>query len=218
LKNEAKDADMTYPSDTPPFLASDHLSRRTHDILTARLEEDASAVPRTLSTTAFTVLDRLVSVLLPQEDILGQQPLNLALRVDMALSGPRDGWRFAELPPDIQAWEQALLTLSDLSISQFDRPFSQLEDNAVEIFLDGMGEGKVGLDAPRRLTPPQMQKWALDLRADVIECFLADPRIQNRLGMSANLNGGDERFQGFETVQANEREDFEPVTKISSAA
>ena len=209
---------MTYPSDTPPFLASDHLSRRTHDILTARLEEDASAVPRTLSTTAFTVLERLVSVLLPQEDILGQQPLNLALRVDMALSGPRDGWRFAELPSDIQAWEQALLTLSDLSISQFDRPFSQLEDNAVEIFLDGMGEGKVGLDAPRRLTPPQMQKWTLDLRADVIECFLADPRVQDRLGMSANLNGGDERFQGFETVQANEREDFEPVTKISSAA
>ncbi|KXV35136.1 hypothetical protein AD940_03955 [Gluconobacter thailandicus] len=218
MKNEAKDADMTHPSDTPLFLASDHLSRRTHDILKERLEEDSSALPRTLSPTAFAVLERLVTVLLPQEEILGQQTLNLALRVDMALSGPRDGWRFAELPSDIQAWEQALLTLNDLSISQFERPFPQLEDSAVKTFLDGMGEGKVGLHTPDRLQPPQMQKWSLDLRADVIECFLADPRVQDRLGMSANLNGGDERFQGFETVQANEREDFEPITKICSAA
>ncbi|KXV22651.1 hypothetical protein AD935_03075 [Gluconobacter japonicus] len=218
MKNEAKDADMTNSSDFPPFLASDHLSRRTHDILKERLEEDSSGTPRTLSSTAFSVLDRIVTVLLPQEEILGQQTLNLALRVDRALSGPRDGWRFAELPSDSQAWEQALLTLNDLSTSQFECPFSLLEDSTVAAFLDAMGERNVGLDTPSRLNPSQMQKWALDLRADVIECFLADPRVQDRLGMSANLNGGDERFQGFETVQANEREDFEPATKISSAA
>lgn len=209
---------MTNSSDFPPFLASDHLSHRTHDILKERLEEDSSGTPRTLSLTAFAVLERLVTVLLPQEEVLGQQTLNLALRVDLALSGPRDGWRFAELPPDSQAWEQALLTLNDLSTSQFERPFSLLEDSAVAAFLDAMGEGDVGLDTPNRLNPSQMQKWTLDLRADVIECFLADPRVQDRLGMSANLNGGDEKFQGFETVQANKREDFEPATKISSAA
>lgn len=209
---------MPHPSDSPQFLASDHLSRRTRDILMDRMDEDSIPWPQTLSPTAFGVLERIIPVLLPQEEVLGEHRLNLACRVDLALKGPRDGWRFAELPSDGEAWEQALLTLNDLSIARHDCPFHQLEARFVGTFLDEMGEGRIGLEAPNRLTPPKMQKWSFDLRADVIESFLADPRVQNALGISANLNGGDSRFQGFETVQANQREAFEPVSCFSSQA
>ena len=208
---------MPLPSDYPEFLASDHLSGRTRDILVTRLEDDLLQAPRVLSPRAFAVLEALLPVLLPQEDILGNSPLNLAVRIDTALAGPRDGWRFAELPPDVTAWEQALLTLDDLAQAQHSMPFPALNASEIGETLDELAEGRHGINAANRLTPEQMQKWSFDLRADAIECFLADARVQDALGISANLNGGDGVFQGFQTVDANERESFEPSPKIPSA-
>ncbi|EHH67737.1 gluconate 2-dehydrogenase subunit 3 family protein [Gluconobacter morbifer] len=201
---------MTTPPESPAFLTSDHISHRTRNILLSRMEQETLSRPEVLSLSAFAVLDALIPVLLPQDSVLPGHPLNLAVRIDRALAGPRDGWRFAELPPDAQAWEAALLTLDDVSVRRHGMRVLHLAADLRGELLDDLLAGTIGLQAKGRLTPAQMQRWSGDLRADVVECFLSDPTVQAALGISANLTGGDDIIQGFHSVSPDSREDFEP--------
>lgn len=201
---------MSPPPDRPEILDSDHLSARTREILTSRLSVSAPQ-PRTLSLQAYAVLDALLPVLLPLDEILPPGiEINMTARIDAALSGPRDGWRFADLPPDAEAWEAALLTLDDVTFAQHGLRFIHLAQNLRGTLLDALMAGQIGLDREGRLTAPQMKRWAGDLRGEVVDCVMSDPRIQQALGISSSLTGGDTVFQGFTNVGPDSREDFEP--------
>ncbi|MCP1273944.1 gluconate 2-dehydrogenase subunit 3 family protein [Gluconobacter albidus] len=201
---------MSHPPDRPEILDSDHLSARTREILTSRLSIPGTQ-PRTLSLQAYAVLDALLPILLPLDEIL---PLgtdtNMTARIDAALSGPRDGWRFADLPPDAEAWESALLTLDDVAADQHGLRFIHLAPGLRGPLLDAVMDGQIGLDREGRLTASQMKRWSGDLRGEVVDCVMSDPRIQQALGISSSLTGGDTVFQGFTNVGPDSREDFEP--------
>lgn len=201
---------MSPPPDRPETLDSDHLSARTRAILTSRLSAPETQ-PRTLSLQAYAVLDALLPVLLPLDEILPPgTDINMTARIDAALSGPRDGWRFANLPPDAEAWEAALLTLDDVAAEQHGIRFIHLAPDLRGALLDAMMTGQLGLDRDGRLSIPQMARWAGDLRGEVVDCVMSDPRVQQALGISSSLTGGDTVFQGFTEVGPDSREDFEP--------
>lgn len=201
---------MSPPPDRPEILDSDHLSARTREILTSRLSV-SEAQPRTLSLQAYAVLDALLPVLLPLDEILPPgTDINMTARIDTALSGPRDGWRFADLPPDAEAWEAALLTLDDVTFEQHGLRFIHLAPDLRGTLLDALMDGQIGLERDGRLTAPQMKRWAEDLRGEVVDCVMSDPRIQQALGISSSLTGGDTVFQGFTNVGPDSHEDFEP--------
>ncbi|MFT8989917.1 MAG: gluconate 2-dehydrogenase subunit 3 family protein [Gluconobacter albidus] len=201
---------MSHPPDRPEILDSDHLSARTREILTSRLSIPGTQ-PRTLSLQAYAVLDALLPILLPLDEIL---PLgtdtNMTARIDAALSGPRDGWRFADLPPDAEAWESALRTLDDVAADQHGLRFIHLAPDLRGTLLDAVMDGQIGLDREDRLTASQMKRWSGDLRGEVVDCVMSDPRIQQALGISSSLTGGDTVFQGFTNVGPDSRENFEP--------
>ncbi|MBS1103246.1 gluconate 2-dehydrogenase subunit 3 family protein, partial [Gluconobacter sp. Dm-62] len=136
--------------------------------------------------------------------------INMTARIDTALSGPRDGWRFADLPPDAEAWEAALLTLDDVTFEQHGLRFIHLAPDLRGTLLDALMDGQIGLERDGRLTAPQMKRWAEDLRGEVVDCVMSDPRIQQALGISSSLTGGDTVFQGFTNVGPDSHEDFEP--------
>ncbi|MBF0849868.1 gluconate 2-dehydrogenase subunit 3 family protein [Gluconobacter sp. R75690] len=201
---------MSPPPDRPEILDSDHLSARTREILKSRLSAPETQ-PRTLSLQAYAVLDALLPVLLPIDEILPSgTDINVTARIDAALSGPRDGWRFADLPPDAQAWEAALLTLDDVTFEQNGLRFIHLAPDLRGTLLDALMAGQIGLEREDRLTAPQMKRWAGDLRGEVVDCVMSDPRMQQALGISSSLTGGDTVFQGFTEVGPDSREDFEP--------
>ncbi|MEN3167506.1 gluconate 2-dehydrogenase subunit 3 family protein [Gluconobacter sp. OJB] len=201
---------MSHPPDRPEILDSDHLSARTREILTSRLSVSTTQ-PRTLSLRAYAVLDALLPILLPLDEILPASPdIAMTARIDAALSGPRDGWRFADLPPDAEAWESALLTLDDAATEQHGLAFIHLAPDLRGTLLDAVMDGQIGLDRAGRLTASQMKRWSGDLRGEVVDCIMSDPRIQQALGISSSLTGGDTVFQGFTNVGPDSRENFEP--------
>jgi len=201
---------MSRPPDRPEILDSDHLSARTREILTSRLLIP-TVQPHTLSLQAYAVLDALLPVLIPLDEILPPgTDIAMTARIDTALSGPRDGWRFADLPPDAEAWESALLTLDDVAAEQHGLAFTHLAPDLRGTLLDGVMEGQIGLEREGRLTASQMKRWSGDLRGEVVDCIMSDPRIQQTLGISSSLTGGDTVFQGFTKVGSDSREPFEP--------
>ncbi|QDH16910.1 gluconate 2-dehydrogenase subunit 3 family protein [Swingsia samuiensis] len=200
---------------SPPFMESNHISTRTRKILETRSLTPEPLHSRNLSSLAFSVLSSIIPALLPQENILKNDLVELAAQIDQALSGSRDGWRFAELPSDIEAWEQALLTLEDISLSNYKKNTASLSINEIHSLFDKLYAGTIGVVAPHRFNAQQMQKWYSDFRAETLECFLSHAHVQDALGISSSLTGGDDVFQGFVSVTPNTREAFEPVSPQS---
>lgn len=197
------------------LLESDRVSARTRDAMAERARADApDARPEHLSPKALEVLRAVVNRVLPQESVLGEARIDLALRIDRRFGTQGDGWRFAILPPDPQAYEQALTSLDLVARARFSRAYAALDSAAQDAILhavdDGICEGGT-LDAA------QMKAWFGDLRADCVQLFISHPAVQGELGIDAVMNGGDAVFQGFSRMGAGVREDWEPLRKGDSA-
>ncbi|MBR0560184.1 gluconate 2-dehydrogenase subunit 3 family protein [Neokomagataea anthophila] len=203
---------MTTHAAPPKILQSDRISSRTRSILQARRTAPQTPIARTLSPAAYDTLTALVPALLPQDELLSPtEVIDLPHAIDRALTGPRDGWRFAELPSDACAWEYALLTIAEHTHNKFGVSPHALSLDQLGLLLDSITDGQIGSEAPQRLTAFQMQRWSSDFRADVIEAFLAHPHAQQALGISAYLNGDDDTLTGFHNVTPDTAEAFEPI-------
>lgn len=198
---------MSYPS--PPFLQSDHVSSRTRSALLKRMEQEQGERTH-LSPEAFRLLDIVCDDILPQQSLLGDVRLSLAVMIDQSLAGAGDGWRFAELPADLQAWEDGLASLNQYSQALFSQNYASLNADQRGVILDKAFEGTLPEHDQAALSPAQMALWSGDLRHNVVALFLAHPVTQDRLGISANMTGGDHIIQGFKDNSLLEREEFEP--------
>jgi|GEM_PF-897515 len=197
------------PEVDPAFralLASDHVSGRTRGILERRGAADAAFYqPRALTAGAFAILRAAVARVLPQEEVL-EVPIDLAARIDTRLATRGDGWRFAELPPDAEAFEAALRTLDRAAVAMKGAPFVVLDGAAQDDLFRAIGDGSIRGEG---LSAKQMGLWFTDLRADCVQAFLVHPAVMGRLGIESVANGGDGVFQGFGRVGPDEREDWE---------
>lgn len=201
-------------SELKEFLGSSHLSKRTRGILRDRLSPQRGSPSGPLSPSALSLLESLAEDILPQAPLLGDARLDLAEAVNQALRGPGDGWRYAALPPDPQAWADGLATfaLHVKHLSNGGESWAALPEDQRGALLDAAFDGTLPDLPDQRLTPAQMALWSRDLRAVLLDQFLSHPLVQDQLGMSATLTGGDEIFQGFDRVGPNSREAFEPKT------
>lgn len=184
-------------------LASDRASARTRATLLARLDDPVEDDPSALSERQLAVLHALVERVLPDTG------LDLARRMDVGLaSGPGDGWRFAELPPDPEAWALGLDTLDTVA-----HGFPELSPDRQDVWLDRMAAGKVGVDgAVGRLSATQMRLWFEDVRAETARTWMAHPAAMARIGYDGVLTGGDgDRIQGFTRTRADDPEPWEPA-------
>lgn len=190
------------------LLKSDRISARTRDVLEARAAfKDHPYRPRHLSDRAFTILKALTAVVLPQQPILGRKALNLAARIDARLGGPGDGWRFAHLPPDRQAYELALCGLDDVCQKKLGVLLQDADIETIQVLLN---EVEAAAIATEDLTEDHLRQWFSDLCADCVQIFISHPSVQAQLGLDAVFNGGDGPFQGFEVMGAEGSASWEP--------
>jgi len=203
---------MTSSTNSPDFLQSDHVSGRTRAILTSRLA--VLRGPEHLSERAFSILRVVCDDLLPHHTIPGTEQVDLAALVDWALGSRRDGWRYADLPSDREAYEAGLLTLDDLAADRSQQGYAGLAPEERGHVLDSVTEDGMGLEREGRLTAAQMTLWMADLRADVVTAYLSHPSVQQALGISAVMTGGDGVFQGFSQVGPDQKEPFEPAGMV----
>lgn len=197
------------PRSLPAFLQSDHISSRTRSILLDRMKQEQGH-RKNLSQEAFDLLQIVCDDILPQEPLLGDVRLNLAVMIDHALAGAGDGWRFAELPTDLKAWEAGLASLNCYASALFSQTYADLNAGQRGTVLDKAFDGSLPHHLSAPLSPAQMTLWSGDLRNTIVATFLAHPVAQEKLGISSNMTGGDTRIQGFSSDSLTRKETFEP--------
>ncbi|GAB6855768.1 gluconate 2-dehydrogenase subunit 3 family protein [Asaia astilbis] len=202
------------PAIEPDYLAlldSDRISGRTRQVMEERAQtSDADYKPRHLSPTAYEVLIALATRVLPQSSVLPEATINLAARIDARLGTPGDGWRFATLPPDREAYELALTGIDKQAQHRDGSAFKDLSPEQQDALIHVMADGELATDS---LDATQMQSWFGDLRADCVQIFISHPAVQAQLGIDAVFNGGDGVFQGFVKMGEGVSEDWEPAGK-----
>ena len=212
--------DPAGPGLDPGYLAlieSDRVSARTREILLERgRPDDPSGRPAALAAEAFAVLRAVIDRVVPQTD---ERRIAIAARIDtMLASGEGDGWRFALLPPDPEAYRIALRTLQKAAQDAHGCDFEALDGRRQDGLLEQAAEGRLAVfradpDEPS-FSAQQMKLWFEDLRGDAVKIFVAHPATLARMGYSGIANGGDgERKQGFVRLAAGEREAWEPEAR-----
>ena len=190
------------PADYARLIASDRVSARTRATLAERAIPDAPGYhPKVLSMQQLGTLRALVDRVIPQHAI------DLAARIDTQLAaGEGDGWRFAGLPGDADAYRAGLDTLDALA----NGAFARLEGEDRDALLHTVEAADWTAATP--LTPEQMILWFEDVRADAVRLWLAHPATMARVGYDGFATGGDGiRKQGYALTAADQREGWEPA-------
>ncbi len=185
------------------ILGSDRVSRRTRTAMLERtrpVSDDGSG----WSDAQRAMAKGLVALILPEN----VDPSDLARRVEAAIiKGAGDGWRFADLPRDPEAWRLGFATLDELSggFVSLDRP-----DQAT--WLERIDAGETDAQGEGFLSPEQMALWFQDVRAEVVRQWAALPSTMAAIGYDGFAVGGDgPRNQGYHRTGANDVEAWQTV-------
>ncbi len=181
------------------------MTARTRAALERRgAADDPAYRPQAMPAPSLAVLRAVAARVLPQR---GTQ-IDLAARIDAMLhQGGGDGWRFAALPPDAEAYRAALRTLDGAALAAHGRGFAALDGAAQDGLLRAVAAGSPGSAA----TPPAaadgldgaaMERWFEDLRADAVRLFMAHPATLALLRCEAPATGGDAELTGFAPYRA----------------
>ena len=198
------------------LIDSDRVSARTRALLLDRARpDDPGYVPRCMSVEQLAVLRAAIDRVLPQP---AAARIDLAARIDRLLaSGTGDGWRFALLPPDAEAYRAGLSTLDRQAQAAHGRHFVALDPDEQDALLERAAAGTLGAEPEPEakaglLDASQMRLWFEDLRAESVKAYVAHPATLARMGYGGIAYGGDgPRKSGFSRIGAGEREAWEPV-------
>jgi pimeloyl-ACP methyl ester carboxylesterase len=181
------------------LIASDRVAARTRRVMLARLGEPPADAPRALSPAQRGLLTEVLARVVPQRGT----DVDLAARIDVQLAtGGGDGWRFAELPPDAEAWRRGLDTIAALEPG-----FAGLDAAAQDAAIDRFAAGEAGSDEPGMLSAGLMALWFQDVQAEAVRTWVAHPAAQAWLRYDGFADGGDgPRKQGFTATRAGEWE------------
>jgi pimeloyl-ACP methyl ester carboxylesterase len=192
------------------LIASNRVGDETRRALRERGRPDDPAYrPAAMSSEALATFRAMIARVIPQP---GPVQIDIAARIDAQLAaGEGDGWRFAVLPPDSEAYRAGLATLAE-------RAFVDLDDDGQDDLLARIANGRYGdadgaapPSSPGHLNAAQMRAWFEDVRAEAVKAYLGHPDTLARIGYSGIANGGDGQPKtGFARVGLGERETWEP--------
>jgi pimeloyl-ACP methyl ester carboxylesterase len=198
------------------LIDSDRVSARTRAALLERAGLDDPGYQPAALASHWTTMRALIARVVPQSPSFpaGSFPIDLAARIDARLAfGAGDGWRFAALPRDREAWRAGLATLDAAAHAQHGDGFSQLPPEAQDHMLAQIAEGSLPLPlAALLLDQDQMRLWFADVRGEAARTFVAHPATLARMGYSGIAYGGDlPRKSGFRAIGAGQVEAWEPA-------
>jgi pimeloyl-ACP methyl ester carboxylesterase len=199
------------PAPVPPaflsLLQGEHTAARLRDSLLARAApEDPDSRPASMDAACFAVLRAVVDRVLPQPEF-GR--VDIAARLDHALAeGVGDGWRYAGMPPDAEAFRAALRTLDAACTGG---SFVAQDGTMQDATLRRVAEGQLGSAGEAHLDAPRMALWFEDLRAMASRLYVAHPATLARMGYGGVAAGGDAPVRtGFTRLGIGARDSWEP--------
>ncbi len=197
------------------LLLSKRVSPKTREVMETRLAgaQDWNHQPTAFTLAEFRTLRALAGRIVPDAGF------DLAARVDRQLAEAKgDGWRFAVLPPDVEAWHLGLHSL-DLAAQRahgvsFIALVPDQQDELLQQATAGrLGRGVLGAlhlgplhlgDATDAYTALQMKQWFGDVRAEFTRFYVGDPRTMDRIGYTGFADD-----LGFTQIRLGQAEEFE---------
>jgi len=144
------------------------------------------AMPLPLTESALPACRLGVLAALAARLVPGADADDLALRVGHALvNHESDGWRFADLPQDADAWAQALDQLDAAA-----NGFSTLSPAAQQVLLEQVQRQSVAAPASAALDPAQWALWFEDARALFARTWMSLPSTWAAIGYDDFAVGG----------------------------
>lgn len=146
------------------------------------------------------VLDRI----LPQDDRDEQHKVPLLSTIDERLHAGRiDGYRFADMPPDREAYRMGLAAIEEMAISIYADSFVQMDVRQQEELLKSLHDGKPAAAHSIWKHLPVTRFWMLLLQ-DAIEAYYAHPYAWNEIGF-----GGPAYPRAYTRLERGEPEPWE---------
>ena len=179
----------TIPAEYVAFLSSDRVSEPTKAVLAKRMAgpgESDGVLNAQQQRTLYALLERVVPA--SGLDLVGYVMAQLA-------SGKGDGWRYAMLPSDVQAYRDGLDRLAA-------KKFAEMTGDEQDEALKKMAAGKDTVDA----------RWFEEVRGAATEAYVGHPATLARWGYSGfGVGGAYTPHRGFVQLGLNERESWEPL-------
>ena len=192
------------------LVSSDQVSPQTREVMHQRMvrSQDWNHQPAVFSKAELLPLRVLAARVVPDAGF------DLAACIDRQLeAGDGDGWRFAVLPPDLEAWHKGLLSLDLAATRAHGVPFLSLFPDQQDKILRDAADGKVGRgllgalhlgEATDAYTAAEMQRWFSDVRAEFTRLYIGDPRTMQRIGYTGFADD-----LGFTQITIGATEEFE---------
>ncbi len=191
-------------------MRSERTSPQTREVMTQRLRgaQDWNHKPKAFTAAEQRSVRGLAAAVVPDAGF------DLAACLDRELSeSPGDGWRFAALPPDADAWRQGLRSLDLAADRLHNVSFLALHPGQQHALLQQAAAGKLGPgllgtlhlgQAAQAFTAEQMKSWFEDVRGELTRLYIADPRTMDRIGFTGFADD-----LGFTQIQLGQQEEFE---------
>lgn len=191
------------------LLDSERTSPQTRAAMTERLgrSETWNYEPKVFRAAEFRTVRALAQAVVPDAG------LDLAGCLDRQLAANKgDGWRFAKLPPDPEAWRRGLVSLNHAARHAYKVAFVALYPDQQEDLLQQAAAGKLGQglmgalhlgEAAQVLSAEAMKEWFEDVRAEFTRFYVADPRTMDRIGYTGFADE-----LGFTQIALGQQEEF----------
>ena len=169
-----------YPAGTVrTLLNTDQVTDATRQALIQRLNAPLRQ-PTFFTTNEFTLLQAVCARLIPQDDRLKADPIDIAGGIDKRLTErTSNGWRYNAMPADGDAYRLGLVGIDESAIGLYERPFQQLPDNQ----QDGVIKAIQSMDPPgavwQRLP---VERFFEELLAEAVEIYYSHPLAQEEIG------------------------------------
>lgn len=167
------------------------------------LGERLAVVPprRFFSEQEWLVLEAVVARVLPQPD--RAQPIPITPWIDAQLhDGVQEGFRYANMPPQRQAWRGGLAAIDAEARHRHDRGFAQLGAGEADALLDALERG----EASRSLWPGMDAQWffVTVLVKTIAGFYYSHPAAWSEIGF-----GGPASPRGYVRLGFDQRDPWE---------
>ena len=186
------------------LLGTSLVTDATRAALHERLERSAVEEPRSLSPEAFLTLRAVCGRLIPQPERGDGGMVDIAGAIDRELAeGKGNGWRYASLPPDGEAYEAGLRGVGKTARAMFGAPFRSLDPARQDAVLAAMQAGAA--PGPTWASMPA-NRFFEELLVLATETYYAHPLAQEEIGYAGMADAA-----GWQAIGLDEREAHEPA-------
>jgi gluconate 2-dehydrogenase gamma chain len=197
----------TYPAGTmQALLTTDLVTPQTRRVLAQRLKSPPIDCPPVLDPTELATLRAVCARLIPQPD--RAEPIDLAAAVhDRLARNEGNGWRYAAMPPDLEAYRLGVLGLDELAHRMGGAAFVDLEAQRQDAVLRAVQRGEVGKSW--RALPVAL--FFEELLAELVECYYSHPLAQDEIGYVGYADAHGWQAVGLDKLASHEPRPLPPV-------